>query len=200
MIGISRKYADRISADAEETLRGMKFPANQARELRKYILERAEILATTEAETTRADWKKRRAESQRIAKEAAAETEVWHENISENASLLWGDANLGFLSRILNFADKENGPNLSQYVIQGVPQHAVFPRTCLFEPFTEDELEKHAKKQKEAAAKFKVKERSELPNWVAKEEMAAAFLSFMAKARNPIEVFCAFADLIDPVF
>lgn len=200
MIGISRKYADRIAADADETLRGLKFPPNQARKLRQYILERAEILAGQDEETTRADWEKRRAASNKIAKEGKEDTKRWHEAISENASQMWGEANLGFLERILKFADEEHGENLASYIIHGVPTHAVFPKTNLFEEFSKEEIAKQAEKQETEKKKFKVSERAELPTWVAKEEMKAAFLAFLAKARNPIEIFCKFADLIDPVF
>lgn len=200
MIGVARRYSDRISAGAEEALREMKFPANEAKRLRQYILDRAEYLAATDSDTIRKDWLRRRKLSQTIAAEKAKETRNWHENISPNASKMWGDANLGFLAHVLETADKEDGQELARYVIQGVPTHAVFPKTCLFEAFSEEELQKHAEKHAVEQAKFKVKERTNLPEWVSKEEMATAFAAFMMKARDPVEMMCTFAELIDPVF
>lgn len=199
-MAVPEEYWKRISADAQAVFADEKFPLPDHVELRKYALDQAEILAQLSSEKILSRWRQREAYSKAMALRCQANNPAWRNKISQNAAKFWASANLDFLAEIIKFADPENGHEMADYIIQGVPTHSAFPRTCLFRSLSAEQLKRSKDKQEQAKKEFKIRERKSIPEWVPPEKMKAAFNAFLTKAREPIEVFCPFEELIDPVF
>lgn len=199
-MAVPERYWQRISADAQSVFTDEKFPLPDHVELRRYALEQAEILAQLPNEKIISRWRKREMYSKAMALRCRANNPAWRNKISQNAAKFWAQANLDFPAETITFADPENGHEMANYILQGVPTHDSFPRTNLFRSLSEEQLRRSREKQEQAKKDFKVRERSTIPEWVPPDKMKAAFDAFLAKAREPLEVFCPFEELIDPVF
>lgn len=95
---LPEEYAERITQDARAARAGELLPEQNHVELRKYVLETGEKVRDTKPEDVREEWRKRRIESKKIARECQKRTEEIRESLPKGVKKMWGKTNLGFLS------------------------------------------------------------------------------------------------------
>lgn len=94
---LPREYVERIEKDAKAAQVGGLLPEQSHVELRKYVLETGETIRDMQPAEVRAEWRKREAESKKIAGECKKRTEEIKATLSKGVRKMWGNTNLGFL-------------------------------------------------------------------------------------------------------
>lgn len=199
-MGLPTQYVDRIAQDVQPMEDGNLPPMPEHTRLRYYAIEAAEDMKRKDNQRIEAEWEELQKESDRIAKLCEGRTEEIRRSLPEHAQRMWGNANLGFIERILKEADPANGENLANFICGGVPAVATFPRTTLFQDFSPEQLSSYEKHQREAEKRFKIKEKTKRPDWVTTDDLKHAFETFIKKARGPVEVNAGFDEVQDPVY
>lgn len=200
MIGVSTAFANRIQNDVSRVAGHVSIPLPDHIKLRKYVLENAEESAKTPDDELKAKWNDAQEKLLKLSRELEARTEEIKAKLDPGVATMWGDAHLGLIEYIIKFADKDNGSQIADYILKGVPTYGEFPKTCLFAEMTEEQKRHYENKRNAAKKKFVAKEKTKIPDWVSKDDLKEAFNVFLKKAKNPVERFEEYKDLKSPVF
>lgn len=167
---------------------------------RRYILENAAETARTPSELLKSKWQKAKQKLKNLVKSLKTRDQEIKNALCPRVRDMWGDANLALIEHVIIEADPENGEEVADFIIKGVPTYGNLPKTSLFATMTDDEIEKFKKKQEEAIQKFKLKEKTDIPKWASKAQLIEAHATFLKKSRNPRETNLPFSQLKTPVY
>lgn len=167
---------------------------------RSYILEAAKASSEQPTEAQQQRILLAEQQTRQLANKLQSRTDEIRRTLDTKVAEMWGTTHLGLIEHIICEADTVNGKEVADFIIKGVPTYAKLPETALFEVMSKAEQETFNDRQKKATAKFKVKEKTTLPQWATKAQLKEAFDTFLKKAKSPKEIDAPFDQLIHPVY
>lgn len=193
-------FQKRVASDLEKLKADNAMPLPKHIRSRDYILTQAADAARTIASAQRRAWATARKKIECLVTDLSPRDQEIKRSLDGRVRELWGDANLALIEHVIKTADPDNGQEVADFIIQGVPIFGDLPKTCLFEEMSSDDLQKFKNKQAEAVQKFALKEKHEVPKWATQQQLEEAHKAFLKKARNPREIEAPFAELKTPVY
>lgn len=200
MTNLPSPFHQRVRDDLAKLKDCSRMPLPLHIQKRRYILETAQASAEIDSETQRKNIQTAEGEIRKLAKQLEKRTDEIRRTLNPKVAEMWGHAHLGLIEHIIREADPEKGQEVANFILQGVPTFAKLPQTNLFEVMTEAEQDTFNEKQRRAAEKFKVAEKTAIPQWATENQLKEAFDTFLKKAKKPEEVCVPFEQLIHPVY